>query len=51
MGSHTVHSPPLTLAADVSANLKNKVPKAAAQKVMQSLAGELAMSFLSRREL
>ena len=30
------------LSADVSANLKNKVPKAAAQKVMMTLAGELS---------
>lgn len=31
----------LMMAADVSANLKNKVPKAAAQKVLQALAGKL----------
>ena len=30
--------------ADVAANLKNKVPKAAAQKIMLALAGELADS-------
>lgn len=36
------HVAKLNIVADVSANLKNAVPKAAAQKVLQTLSGELS---------